>query len=173
MRIRHFILAGLLTAAGCATPYQIDGNFGGQTPKWRSTHMLEIQARGNGYTSSTRLARMTLLRAAESAIEAHFRYFIEASSEDKGSESTIYMPESQTTTYTGSYTPNGYSATSTTSYSGGELPVYKPGANVVYRMYETLPPGARPGQFYDAYEIYNRLGPKYISGFTPRHPPQG
>jgi hypothetical protein len=51
------------------------------------------------------------------------------------------------------------------------MTIYKPGVNAVYRMFVKLPADARPGQFHDAYEIYNRLGKKYIKRFNPKAPP--
>jgi len=171
MNIKPILIASALVVTGCATGYQTDGFTGGQMPKWRSTNVLEIEASGNGYTSSSKLDKMALLRAAETAIEANYRYFIEVGSEDTGKSSTVSMPSTETTTYDGGYTSTGYSATSTTTYSNNSYDVYKPGANLVYRMYEELPDGARPGQFHDAYEIYNRLGKKYIKTFVPRTPP--
>lgn len=171
MNIKLILLASALAVTGCATGYQTDGFTGGQMPKWRSTNVLEIEAAGNGYTSSSKLEKMALLRAAETAIEARYRYFIEVGSEDTSKSSTVNMPSTETTTYDGGYTSTGYSATSTTTFSNNSYDIHKPGANLVYRMYETLPEGARPGQFHDAYEIYNRLGKKYIKKFAPKTPP--
>ncbi len=171
MFVRSFLIIIALVLSGCATSYQIDGFTGGQKPKWRSADVLEIEASGNGYTSSSKLERMTLLRAAETAIEANYRYFIEIDSEDTSRETTINLPATQTTNVTGQYTGSGYTGTSTTTYANNSYDVYKPGANVRYRMFEELPPDARPGQFYDAYEVYNRLGKKYIKKFKPKYPP--
>lgn len=165
------IVAVLSTSAACATGYQVDGFKGGQEPKWRAVDVLEIKARGNGYTSSKKLGRMTLLRAAESAIEAKYRYFIEIGSENKGRESTAYLPTTTTNTYTGSYVGNTYTGTTTSYTTGGPISVFKPGVDAVYRMFTELPADARPGQFYDAYEIYNEFGPKFIDGFEPKYPP--
>jgi hypothetical protein len=170
MKTRALMFAALLLC-GCATGYQVDGFTGGQTPKWRATDVLEVEASGNGYTKSSRLKEMTLLRAAETAIEARYRYFIEIGSEDTGGTSTVRMPETRTTTYTGQYIGNTYNSTSTTTYGGGPMTIYKPGVNAVYRMFVKLPADARPGQFHDAYEIYNRLGKKYIKRFNPKAPP--
>jgi hypothetical protein len=171
MKIATILLAFTIMLSGCATSYQVDGFTGGQKPKWRDVDVLEIQASGNGYTSKSKLERMTLLRAAETAIEANYRYFIEIDSENTGKSSTVTMPSTQTTNVTGQYTGSGYRGTSTTTYSNNSYDVYKPGANIVYRMFEKLPPDARPGQFHDAYEIYNRLGKKYIRKFKPKYPP--
>ena len=100
MKIATIIVAGTLVLTGCATGYQTSGCTGGQMPKWRSANVLEIQAAGNGYTSSSKLNKMALLRAAETAIEANYRYFIEVGSENTGSSSTVTMPSTETTTYT-------------------------------------------------------------------------
>lgn len=172
MKLATIITAGALAVTGCATGYQLDGFTGGQMPKWRSVDVLEIEAAGNGYTSSSKLEKMALLRAAETAIEANYRYFIEIGSEDTGKSTTATMgPATETTTYSGGYSPGGYNSTSTTSYNSNTIDFYKPGANLVYRMYEDLPEGARPGQFHDAYEIYNRLGKKWVKKFEPKTPP--
>lgn len=171
MKIATIIVAGTLVLTGCATGYQTDGFTGGQMPKWRSADVLEIQASGNGYTSSSKLNKMALLRAAETAIEANYRYFIEVGSENTGKSSKVTMPSTETTTYTGGYTSTGYTSTSTTTFNNNSYNVYKPGANLVYQMYDELPEGARPGQFHDAYEIYNRLGKKWIKKFKPKTPP--
>ena len=171
MNIKPILLASALAVTGCATGYQTDGFTGGQMPKWRSMNVLEIEASGNGYTSNSELEKMALLRAAETAIEANYRYFIEIGSEDTGGSSTVNMPSTATTTYDGGYTSTGFSSTSTTTYTNNSYDIYKPGANLMYRMYENLPDGARPGQFHDAYEIYNRLGKKYIKNFVPKEPP--
>ena len=124
------IVAVLSTSAACATGYQVDGFKGGQEPKWRAVDVLEIKARGNGYTSSKKLGRMTLLRAAESAIEAKYRYFIEIGSENKGRESTAYLPTTTTNTYTGSYVGNTYTGTTTSYTTGGPISVFKPGVDI-------------------------------------------
>ena len=171
MKIATIIVAGTLVLTGCATGYQTSGFTGGQMPKWRSADVLEIQAVGNGYTSSSKLNKMALLRAAETAIEANYRYFIEVGSENTGSSSTVTMPSTETTNYTGGYTSTGYTSTSTTTFNNNSYNVYKPGANLVYQMYDELPEGARPGQFHDAYEIYNRLGKRWIKKFKPKTPP--
>lgn len=171
MRLKALVLAPLLATAACATGYQVDGFTGGQAPKWRATDVLEVEAAGNGYTSDRRLNEMTLLRAAESAIEANYRYFIEIDSEDTGGSSTMYLPQTQTTTFNVTPTYTGATGSSITTYSGGPVNVYKPGVNALYRMFETLPADARPGQFHDAYEVYNRLGRKYLGRhFTPKIP---
>ncbi len=171
MYIKSIILAGALAVSGCATGYQIEGSSGGQAPKWRATNILEIEAAGNGFTSDSRLERMALLRAAETAIEANYRYFIEVGSEDTSRSSTVSMPSTETPTYTAGYTPSGYTGTSTTTFNNNSYDIYKPGANLVFEMFDELPEGARPGQFHDAYEIYNRLGKKYIDNFKPKTPP--
>ena len=171
MRLRSIILAASLACAACATPYQTDGFSGGQEPRWRDGAVLEVISGGNGYTSSSRLRRMTLLRAAEEAIKYDYRYFIELGSEDTGRSSTVDLP--QTTTTTGSVTPNGNSLTynSTTTTSVNSYDVYKPGENSTFRMFREPPPGMHPGQYYDAYEVFNQYGRRYIDNFEPLTPP--
>ena len=171
---KTLILTAALFASGCATGYQVDGFTGGQEPTWRGTDILSVSSSGNAYTSSKKLKRMTLLRAAESAIEANYRYFIEIDSANTGSTSTQYLPTTTNTTYTvSSPTPYSTSLSSTSYTSGGPTTVYKPGVDKVYRLFETLPEDARPGQFYDAYEIYNEYGRKWVKTFTPKAPPAG
>ncbi|MEQ9315089.1 MAG: hypothetical protein RLN72_04500, partial [Henriciella sp.] len=166
---KTLIFTAALLASGCATGYQVDGFSGGQEPSWRGTDILSVSSAGNGFTSSKKLKRMTLLRAAESAIEANYRYFIEIDSENTGKESTYYTPETTTTNYTWSNpSPYSTSLTSTSYSSGGLQSVYKPGVDKLYKMFETLPADARPGQFHDAYEIYNDLGRKWVKNFKPK-----
>ncbi|MCA8900433.1 MAG: hypothetical protein KDA53_04225 [Hyphomonas sp.] len=166
------VLAAVLATSACATGYQIDGFTGGQEPSWRSVDVLSVSSSGNGYTSSSKLKKMTLLRAAETAIEANYRYFIEIDSTNTGGTSTYNTPVTTNTTYTWS-NPSPYSTSLTSnSYTyGGTQTVYKPGVDKLYQMFTELPEGARPGQFHDAYEIYNTYGKKWIKKFKPKMPP--
>lgn len=170
MKTTATILLGAILLSGCATSYQVDGFTGGQAPKWRATDVLEIESKGNGYTSSSKLKRMTLLRAAETAIAADYRYFIEVGSENTSKNTTAYMPTTTTTSVTGTNSPTGFSGTATTYNYGGAYNISKPGVNAVYKMFVELPSDARPGQFHDAYEVYNRLGKKYAKKFKPKYP---
>jgi hypothetical protein len=160
--------AAAVMVSGCATSYQVDGFTGGQAPKWRATDVLEVQASGNAFTKDSNLGEMTLLRAAESAIAANFRYFIEIGSQNSGRTETAYLPQTSSTTFSVYPGAGGLHGQSSTLYGGGPVTFYKPGVNAVYRMFDELPADARPGQFHDAFEVYNRLGPKYIRGFRAR-----
>jgi hypothetical protein len=157
----HFASEALVACA-TPTPYQVKGPDGGQLATWLGANLLEVSSRGNDATSDRLNRDLTLLRAAESAIAADFRYFVEVSAEDVGeSESIPGM-------ITASINEDGIPIIN----PGVSTYIHRPGLNAYYRMYPGEA-GKETGAVYDAYAVYNELGPELIEDFEPKAPPAG
>ena len=50
---------------------------------------------------------------------------------------------------------------------GETILIHQPGERVTFQLYKELPEGLAPGQYQDAYETYNSLGPAHLKEFTP------
>lgn len=85
MRLATVVLAVVLS--GCATPYGPIGWTGGVEAQRISSSTWRIVARANSYTSRTRIADFTLLKAAETTLEAGGTHFILSDQRDASSVS--------------------------------------------------------------------------------------
>jgi hypothetical protein len=170
--IRNVAAVALATVlVACATPYAETGYMGGYDANWVAPNVLAVSVRGNGYTNQSRVRDYAMLQASERAIEAGYRYFVIGDLRDASSRDSYYTPPSATTTTTGSFYGNSYYGTSRTNVSGGySTPVFRPGQDTRFVMFEDVPEGYRAGQYFDAEAVIAELGPRYISDWDVRHP---
>jgi hypothetical protein len=152
----------LLLLSACATPYQLSGLRGGQQPTWLKDGVLEVSSSGNGYSTDEDVRELALLRAAESAIEADYRYFVEIKAEDRGIE--VSMPR-----YGYRISEEGY-VVQDFGMVTGSTPVHMPAVDVTFQMYKEKPEQAA-GPVLDAFVVYNDLGARFIDDFEPKAPP--
>lgn len=162
--MRRFLApCALLLLSACATPYQLAGIRGGQQPTWLKDGVLRVSSSGNGYSSDTAVRELALLRAAQSAIEADYRYFVEIKQKDRSAETSLPRYGFRTT-------PEGY-VVQDFGMVTGSTDIYLPAVDVTYRMYKEKPERA-DGAVLDAFAVYNELGPELIENFEPKTPPR-
>ena len=166
MRILAF---SMLLLAGC-TSYSA-----GVESHWARPNILKVSGSGNALSTDGRIEDYVFLQAAEKALEAGYRYFVVAENVNTGETETFTTYSPYTTTVSGSthgsfignsYRSNTY-ATATTTGGPQSYTYYFPGREAIFVMFDAKPQGYRPGQYYDVIEVYNELGPKYLSDFQP------
>jgi hypothetical protein len=166
--MRAFILT-VLFLVGC-TSYNA-----GVESNWARPNVLLVSGSGNAFSTDGRIEDYVFLQAAEKALEAGYRYYVVAESVNTGGTETFTTYSPYTTTISGStrgsYIGNSYNsntyATATTTGGPQSYTYYFPGREAIFKMFDTKPQGYRPGQYYDVVEVYNDLGPKYLSDFQP------
>jgi hypothetical protein len=153
------LAAGALFAvllAACTTYDQGVGSY------WRGPNILVVSGAGNGFTSAQAVTDYVYLQAADKALETGYSYFVLASQADTSTvtQGTIYTPT--TTNYSGYTYGNTFSGTATTTGGAQNFPIFKPGLDAMFVMYDGPPPGYRSGQYFSAVAVHNALGPKYL-----------
>jgi hypothetical protein len=157
-------LIALLLLVGCATPYQEMGYEGGFRSQHLSPDTFTVQFLGNGFTSQKQAAGFALLRASEITQKTGYRYF------------TILQDMNQTSVDYAQFSTPGYTHgtvnvignvayfnATTTAPMVHNVPIVKPGWELLVRCSNTLPPNERkfdivngfqigPGTIYDANE---------------------
>jgi hypothetical protein len=151
-----------LSLAACATPYQSMGYSGGFDSTWLSPNTLAVRVNGNGYTTADRVRDYTMLQAAERALESGYSHFVISDRRDTSSRENVWVDTPTTTTTQGSVYGNTYYGTSTTTGGGYNMPVFRPSEDTVFVMFEGVPDGYRPGQYFVAQDVYDELAPQYI-----------
>ena len=161
--MKRFLAAAMaLILAGCTTYQDAVGSY------WPARDTLVVSGRGNGFTSGEAIGEYVILKAAEEGLRSGYRYFVLLDQADQGSTTYSTYTTPRTTTYN-AYNYGGYvSGTATTTGGTQVMPVYKPGLDASFKMFDQPPPGFRPGQYYSAVDIYNEYGPKYLGeAFKP------
>lgn len=168
MVLRIAVLAAVLVgAAACSTPYGDRGLFGGVDAYPISSNTYRIVARGNGFTEHQQVEDFVLLRSAEAAIEAGYRYFSIVSSADRTAVDNFTIPGSSQTNMTVTGYGNSLSATRQTSYTPAQtFQSIAPGQDVIVRFSTAPVRGA-----WDAFDVFNSIGPRY--DLAPVAMPQG
>src|SRR5690349_18439285 len=88
--------------AGCATPYTGGMGFaGGVDAEQITSDIYRIKARGNGYTSRSRVQDFVLLKAAETTLAAGKTHFILGGSEDATTQAYFTTPGTMQATRVG------------------------------------------------------------------------
>lgn len=155
------LLIGLLTllAAGCTTYDE------GVRSYWPQRNVLVVQGAGNGFTDGQQIADYVWLQAAERAMQTGFRYFTLLDQQDTSTVSTGYINTPRQTTFSGYSYGNYVSGTATTTGGVQAYPIFKPGMDAAFQMFDDDPVklGYRPGQYWDAYAVYDALAPKYFT----------
>ncbi len=147
----------------------------GVESNWTRPNVLHVSGGGNALSTDGRIEDYVFLQAAEKALEAGYRYFVVAESVNTGGTETFTTYSPYTTTISGStrgsFVGNSYfgttHATATTTGGPRSYTYYFPGREAVFIMFDSKPPGYRPGQYYEVTRVYNELGRKYLSDFQP------
>jgi len=157
------LIVGVFVAA-CQTGYSELGLFGGVSAQPIGGGVYRIAARGNEFTSETRIQDLVLLRAAETALQAGGRGFVVMGVEDRTEVSSWTAPT--TVSSFGSYSGNasfygnsaygsGFGSSYTTITPGQTSVFVAPGQDVMVRITRDVPAGA-----FDALAVYNAIGPR-------------
>lgn len=154
-------LALFLTA--CATPYQKIGTdiSGGHAFIQLAPDVFKVSFNGNGFTESKRASDFALLRAAEITLEHNYSSFVILGEGDRSSVQNVHteMPTYTNGTVTNYGNGTAY-YTATTTPSGFDMPVVKPGHEITIRCFSGRPP-AHSGEVYDAARVAADLRAKY------------
>lgn len=150
MRFALIICVGLAVGS-CATKYGEMGFTGGVKTEQITGDIWRVVARGNGYTSSSRVQDFVLLKSAELTLAQGGTHFIIAGSQDQASVGVISSPGTATVNRIGntafvSTTP-GYSET-----------VIKPGQDAYVRVIKLGPGQQPPSGAFNASEIDRIVG---------------
>jgi hypothetical protein len=143
--MRATVLLIVLIVVGC-TPYQDIGLMGGVEAQQVTATTFRIVARGNGYTSNTRIQDYALLKAAETTKAAGGTHFAIVSAEDATVQQSLYLTQ---------IGPRG-SAFTTASIGS----VAKPGQDTYIRVFALDPGQAAPQGTLLADEIIQFVGPR-------------
>jgi hypothetical protein len=163
--MRFVVLLAFLLASCTSYGRGVESN-------WVSQKTLRVSGEGNGLTTDGRIEDYVMLKAAEQAFEAGFKYFVMTSSENTGGveQYTVNTPYHTTVsarTYGGFYGGSTTFATATTTGGPQSYSIYKPGRDAVFVMFDEIPRGYRPSQYFEVVSVYNELGQKYIKNFIP------
>lgn len=137
---------------------------------WLSNTTLQVSGSGSPATAVALIEDRMALTAAQKAIESGFMYMVPINFKDTSVESDFTVNSPYETTISGetrgTIVGNTYrgatKATATTTGGPRSQRLLVPGRIVVFQMFEEKPPGVRDGQFFDAMEIYDHLGPSNV-----------
>ncbi len=134
----------VIVLTGCVTPYQSRGITGGFVSHWVGPDTLQVNVKGNSFTSSSRINDYALLQAAEKGQEFGYKYFAYEKVVDVSTSSTLYSPVGS---------------------SGSQIYVpytYKhPQKASVFVMFKTAPHHLARGQYFVVSEIQKKIRTKY------------
>lgn len=124
-----FIFYCIFFLTQCASRYQSQTFTGGYSETQLESNVYRVDFNGNGFTSKARAIDLCLLRCAELCKKAGYSHFIIV--ENETSLRKVNLSSSSTSNST--YTVNKYNNTSyvqgSTTTSGGDNYVYKPGTS--------------------------------------------
>ena len=138
---------------GCSTPYQDMGFSGGVAAHQMTSNTYRIVARGNGYTSSTRIRDYMMMKAAETTKAAGGTHFVLVSRDDASGYSQITTGGTARTTFVGNSAYTTYSPPVTTR-------VFKPGEDAYIRVLNVGANKSPPAGAVSADEIIQFVGPR-------------
>lgn len=172
------ILALLVFATSCSTPYQANGLMGGFSATQLDNNVFQVSFRGNGYTNNQRAEDFALLRSAEIAISNGYEYFTIVDAKFYRETHSFTTPSSTTTqlnartfgTATGygntaTYSGTTFGTATTTTYGGQTYVVSRPTASNTVILFKERPQGFA----YNAPIIVKSLREKY--GIEARNEP--
>jgi hypothetical protein len=162
MRIASLLVAVCMATLSACTTYSQ-----GVESFWQKPDVLIVSGAGNGFTTQNQIDEYVLLRAAEKAVESRYRYFVMLDSKNTGSTTASTYSTPRVTTFNASSYGNSTYGSMTTTGGTQTMYVYNPGRDAAFRMFDGIPSGYRPGQYHDAVDVLNTLGPKFIDGFQP------
>jgi hypothetical protein len=112
------------------------GFSGGVSAQRMTADVVRISARGNGYTSNTKIQDYALLKAAETTKQMGGTHFAIISAADASKVGTVTTPGFAQTTVSGNV--------ATTTYTPGSTDTFiKPGQDAYVRVLR-IPPGSPP-----------------------------
>jgi hypothetical protein len=135
-----FVLIVVIFTCGCATSYHSSGFTGGFRDTRLAPDLFRVSFQGNGYTSPDRAQDLSLLRAADLAVENGFSYF--AVVDENNSMRTQTFESAGHARTTGTATLYGRNATysSYTTYAPGQkFTFYKPSTGLLVQCFKTKP----------------------------------
>ncbi len=130
--MRILVFGFMLCLTGCVTPYGKMGFMGGVSAQPIDGAVIRISARGNGFTSATRITEFIFLKSAEEALRHRYAGFVFVDNADR---TRLHI-------------------------NGGDL-MYKPGQDVLVRLLNADELSATSGA-YNALNVWNNLAPRYI-----------
>jgi len=134
--MRALIIIFAILVAGCSTPYQSSGIFGGYSDVPLSADTYRIVFEGNQYTRASKAREMSLVRAAELTLDKGYERFVILDQSDW--EKTTFISDDTTTTTTDATITNYGNVsqgTATSSTSGGGVSmITKPRSGLVIRF---------------------------------------
>ncbi|RCL87199.1 hypothetical protein [Hyphomonas sp.] len=161
-------IAALCALTACATGYQPEGMSGGFSEIPLAADAYQISVNGNGFTSSSRVTEMALLRGAELAKQNGYNYFVVRGVNEDSSVSSYTTPGSSHTSTYGTATAYGYGNTATaygssnshTTYNAPQThTIIKPGVDMVVQF---IPDEhAQAAAALSVVQVFNMYGEKY------------
>jgi hypothetical protein len=130
-------IAALLLAflAGCATDYQATGFTGGFSETYLAADLVRVRFQGNGYTRAERAQDFCMMRAAELATKAGFRYCAVLDENTARTAHNITTPGTAQTYGSAQVTGNRVAYSQTTNYMPGQtVTLYKPEVGLVVKF---------------------------------------
>jgi hypothetical protein len=150
-------LAAAILLAGCGTKYQEMGLSGGVSAQRMTSDVVRISARGNAYTSNTKIQDYALLKAAETTKEMGGTHFAVISAADASRVGTVTTPGVAQTSVTGNLV--------TTTYTPGSTDTFiKPGQDAYIRVLRIKPGSPPPPGAISAEEIITFVGSRVERG---------
>jgi len=149
------VITAALLMTGCTT-YGEMGFTGGVSATQIDGNTFRIESRGNAFAGSSQIKDFAMMRAAEATLQSGNDYFVIVTAEDM-SRTDISVTPRTATSQTNVF---GNTATTQTTYSGGEINSYdKPGQDLIIKVFKGDKPQNNPNA-YSAREIVQFLGPK-------------
>ncbi len=142
-----------IALVGCSTPYQELGFTGGVTAVPIADNVFRIQARGNGFTSRTRIENYVLLKAAETTRSVGGTHFVVLSNSDRGKDSVVYTNGSARTTFDGDRAYTTYTPAQRRN-------IYKPGQDLMIKVINSNELNSVPQGAIEAQQIIKHISPR-------------
>lgn len=151
--IRRFATVAALAIGllGCSTPYQEMGLTGGVSATQIDATTFRISGRGNGFTDPSTIQNYILLKAADVTLAAGYDVFV------IGGEQDVTRTGSMSFGTANAYGNRNYASAYGTSTT---MPVIKPGADIIIRVFKGPKPADAGPNVFDAHEIEKYLGPQ-------------
>lgn len=156
------ILALPMLCAACVTGYHQSSLVGGYSDLQIARNVYQVTARGNGYTSASRVQDMALLRSAELTLENGYRYFGLADANDPIAAQAIAAAQDEAFTPSDEEMTVGNLNTTNSEIDLNPHVMYhmaRPNVDNFVVMYREPPTGV--GIVLDALEICATVGPRF------------
>lgn len=151
MRQLLIIIVAVWVSA-CATTYQDLGFTGGVAAHQIGETRFRVEARGNAFTDISTVHDFVMLKAAETALEHGYEYFIVMDGWDASSTAYVTTP---TTTNAQASVYGNQAYGSATTYGGQTYQLNRPGADLIIQL-----TNSRENATHSAVEIVRYVGPR-------------